>query len=86
MLIYEKIPPFTFPLVLIADSEEVVIRIIISDMNIITKKSNIPASAKIHGIFKKSITPHILSKHGTSTPLTHPNFIPGLDFVLNSSS
>lgn len=69
-------PPLTLPLVLIADNEKVVITIIISDMKMITIESNIPACPTIHGNLKKSITPHILSKQGFSTPSIHPSFIP----------
>jgi len=58
----------------------------ISEMKIIAIEWNIPACAKIHGIRKKSITPHMLSRHGTITPLAHPNFIPGLVSILLSSS
>lgn len=69
-----------------AESEKVVMTIITSDMKIIKIESNMPACPTIHGIRKKSITPHILSKHGFSTPSIHPNFIPWFTFNLLSSS
>lgn len=61
---------------LIADNEKVVMSIIISDIQIIITESNIPACPTIQGSLRKSITPHILSRHGVSTPSIHPNFIP----------
>lgn len=83
---FKYLPPFTLPFVLTADSEKVVMRMIINEMKIITNELRIPACPKIHGIRKNSITPHILSRHGTNTPLTHPNFIPGLISTLLTSS
>lgn len=85
LLIY-YVPPLTRPLVLIADKEKVVISMMISDINIIAIESKMPACPTIHGSRRKSITPHILSKHGFSTPSIHPNFILSLTFNLLFSS
>lgn len=83
---YNYIPPLTRPLVLIADSDKVVITIIIRDMKIIKIESNIPACPTIHGILKNNITPQILSRHEFSTPSIQPNFIPWFTSNLVSSS
>ena len=69
-------PPFTSPLVLIALRLRVVITQTIADIPIMMSDWKIPACATTQDRRRKSMTPHMLRRHGISTPCIHPNFIP----------
>lgn len=69
-------PPFTSPLVLIALRLSVVMTQTAADIPIMMMLCSMPACATTHDSRRKSITPHILSRHGMRTPWIHPSFIP----------
>lgn len=78
-------PPLTSPLVLIADSDSVVITHTTNDMNIISSDCAIPACATTHASRRKSITPQMFNRHGISTPWIHPSLIPWCSSVASGS-
>ena len=69
-------PPFTSPLVLIALRLSVVMTQTAADIPLMMTLCSMPACATTHDNRRKSITPHILSRHGIRTPWIHPSFIP----------
>uniref|UniRef100_A0A1A9VB46 Uncharacterized protein n=1 Tax=Glossina austeni TaxID=7395 RepID=A0A1A9VB46_GLOAU len=54
-------PPFTSPLVLMADNDRVVITHTIADIAIMPKVCNMPDSPTTHDRRRKSITPHMFN-------------------------
>lgn len=73
---YRNTPPFTSPLVLIALRLSVVMTQTTADSPIMPTVWRMPACATTHESRRKSITPHMFSRHGMRTPCIHPNFIP----------
>ncbi|KAI9576236.1 hypothetical protein GQX74_014296 [Glossina fuscipes] len=64
-------PPFTSPLVLIADNDRVVITHTIADIVIMPNVCNMPDSPTTHDRRRNSITPHmfITLLHGLTSPV-----------------
>lgn len=58
----------------IADIDNVVIVVTKADNNTMLVITRIPACPVNHDKRRYNITPQIFNKHGTNTPLTHPNF------------
>lgn len=68
-------PPFTSPLVLMAERESVVMTQTTAEMAIIINDHRMPDSATTQLRRKKSMTPQMLSRHGMSTPTIQPSLI-----------
>lgn len=68
-------PPFTSPLVLMADSESVVMTQTTAEMAIIINDHRMPDSATTQLRRKKSMTPQMLRRHGMSTPTIQPSLM-----------